>query len=292
MLFEDDFREDWAMPGRAARWRLRPLPWLAEGDGRAGTPGDGDGLCVESGYGSAGREPPAFTKAPEGQQDSAQLRWAAFARPEARGPGPFRAEAELSARVLGADRHPDGDGPRCAMAALICVDMASGMAFDFALTDGFVWALYERLPRPGSVHGSFAYAVPLTARASREWHRCAVEVDPSAGRARWSLEGEEVFAVDRTGLELDARAYGRHLEWSTPGPRIEVAPDRLALGLGLLATSAYGQGVRLRVRRVSLAAGDGHETLRAAARRQGAAPVQNMADGSARSTGARPPAGA
>ncbi|MFF4216856.1 DUF6081 family protein [Streptomyces nondiastaticus] len=253
MLFEDDFREDWAAPGRAARWRLRPLPWLAEGDGRAGTPGDGDGLCVESGHGT-GR--PAFTRAPEGQEGAAHLRWAAFAEPEARGPGPFRAEAELSARVLGADRHPDGDGPRCAMAALICVDLTSGLAFDFALTDRFVWALYERLPRPGSAHGTFAYAVPVAHRAPEAWHRCAVEVDPSAGRARWLLGGEEVFAVERTGLELDARRYGRHLERSARGPRAEVAPDRLALGLGLLATEAHGQGVRLRVRSVSLA-GDG-----------------------------------
>ncbi|WP_137988255.1 DUF6081 family protein [Streptomyces vilmorinianum] len=258
MLFEDDFHEDWAAPGRAARWRLRPLPWLAQGDARVTTPGNGDGLWVESGYGTGQGEQPAFSREPAGQEGAAHLRWAAFAEPEARGPGLFRAEAELSARVLAADRHPDGDGPACAMAALICVDMASGLAFDFALTNGFVWALYERLPRPGAAHGSFAYAVPVAPRTPEAWHRCAVEVDASAGRARWLLAGEEVFAVDRTGLELDARRYGRHLERSTPGPRSEVVPDRLALGLGLLATRAYGQGVRLRARRVALAEGAGY----------------------------------
>ncbi|GGT68459.1 hypothetical protein GCM10010272_09230 [Streptomyces lateritius] len=269
-LFEDDFQEDWAAPGRAARWRLRPLPWLARGDGRVGTPGDGCGLCVESGYGGVGAgERPAFTRAPEGREGEAHLRWAAFAEPEARVPGPFRAEAELSARVFGADRHPDGDGPRCAMAALICVDMASGLALDFALTNGFVWVLYERLPRPGAAHGSFAYAVPVAPRTPEAWHRCAVEVDPSAGRARWLLDGEEVFAVDRTGLELDAGRHGRHLERSTPGPRTEVAPDRLAFGLGLLATTAYGQGVRLRARRAALSAGAGTTTAAALTSRRG-----------------------
>ncbi|MFE0733498.1 DUF6081 family protein [Streptomyces sp. NPDC058855] len=255
MLFEDDFQEDWAAPGRAARWRPRSLPWLSGGDGTVRTPRDGDGLCVESGYGLGHGERPAFTPAPKGREAEAHLRWAAFAEPEARGPGPYRSEAELTARVFGTDRHPEGDGTRCAMAALICVDLDSGLVFDFACTNGFVWALYERLPRPGADHGTFAYAVPVRARTPEAWHRCAVEVDPSAGRARWLLEGEEVFSVDRTGLGLDPRHHARHLERSTPGPRAEVAPGRLALGLGLLATAAVGQGVRLRVRRASLSAG-------------------------------------
>ncbi|QGZ49858.1 hypothetical protein GPZ77_17105 [Streptomyces sp. QHH-9511] len=203
-LFEDDFQEDWAAPGRAARWRLRPLPWLARGDGRVGTPGDGCGLCVESGYGGVGAgERPAFTRAPEGREGEAHLRWAAFAE------------------------------------------------------------------RPGAAHGSFAYAVPVAPRTPEAWHRCAVEVEPSAGRARWLLDGEEVFAVDRTGLELDAGRHGRHLERSTPGPRTEVAPDRLAFGLGLLATTAYGQGVRLRARRAALSAGAGTTTAAALTSRRG-----------------------
>ncbi len=256
MLFEEDFREGWQASGHAARWQIRPLPWLPPGDGRASVPGDGDGLCVESGYGLEAAQPPAFTCAPSGWEEASHLRWAAFARAEARGAGPFRARGEISARVLAPYRHPDGDGPRCAMATLICVDRTSGMVFDIALTNRFVWALYERLPRPGSAHGTFSYAVPVADRTPEEWHDCEIEVDPSAGRARWSLAGKEVFAVERTGLRLDARSYGSRLECSTPGPQEQVAPDRLALGLGLIATSARGQGVRLRARRTALTAED------------------------------------
>ncbi|MET7690705.1 DUF6081 family protein [Streptomyces sp. NPDC005483] len=256
VLFEDDFTQEWNTPDASARWEPRPLSWLPEGDGLVTT--SPEGLSVVP----TGRNPetgqPAFAQAPDGHDGSGHLRWAAFAVPESGDSrkgfplpdaGEFRAEAALSAELYGTDRHPYGDDLddpdatlKCGMAAMICVDMESGMVFDFALTNGRVWALYERLPRPGARHGTFSYAVPVSGRSPRAWHELAISVDARAGRARWLLDGDEVFAVSGVGLRL---AADEHLARAEPGPEEQVTVGQLSLGLGLFADPVWGQGARL-----------------------------------------------
>ncbi|MFD8571788.1 DUF6081 family protein [Streptomyces sp. NPDC059639] len=255
-VFRDDFRQPWDEAAREARWRVRPLPWLSGGDGRATT--GPTGLTVESGPVAPLRGESAFTQPPaEHDGAAAHLRWAAFARPAAgRSPGDaalLRARSSLSAEMLGTHRHPAGDGPHCAMAAMIFVDLESGMAFDFALTNSTVWALYERLPRPGAAHGSFAYAIPVGERAPADRHECAVDVDRHSGSVRWLLDGTEVFAVHTVGRLLSS-VYDLWLYRPAVGETTDVRVGPLTLGLGLLAGSAHGQGARLRARFAAVSA--------------------------------------
>ncbi|MFD7817147.1 DUF6081 family protein [Streptomyces sp. NPDC059785] len=266
-VFADDFTAGWNAPGSPARWEPRPLSWLPEGDGTVtATP---EGLSVVP----TGKNPatglPAFTRPPAGHEGPGHLRWAAFAVPGSGSgsgdsrkgfplpeTGVLRAEAALSAELYGTDQHPYGDGLddpdtslKCGMAAMICVDMESGMVFDFALTNGCVWALYERLPRPGAHHGTFSYAVPVAGRSPENRHELAIEVAAGAGRARWLLDGAEVFAVPDVGLRLGS---DEHLARAEPGPEERVTVGRLSLGLGLFADPVWGQGARLLVRRAGV----------------------------------------
>ncbi|SED92572.1 hypothetical protein SAMN05216489_04933 [Streptomyces sp. 3213] len=259
ILFEDDFA-GWNTPGGQVRWELRPLSWLPKGDGVATLSPEGLSVVPSGRNPETGR--PAFAPAPEGHDGSGHLRWAAFALPPSGDSrkgfplpeeGELRAEAVLSAELYGTDGHPYGAAVadpdatlKCGMAAMICVDMESGMVFDFALTNGRVWALYERLPRPGAEHGTFSYAVPVASRSAASWHDLAITVDARAGRARWLVDGDEVFAVSGVGLRLQADEY---LARAEPGPEEEVTVRQLSLGLGLFADPVWGQGARLVARR-------------------------------------------
>jgi len=260
VLFADDFTGEWNAPGAPARWQPRQLSWLPEGDGVVTT--SPEGLSVVP----TGKNPetglPAFARAPEGHDGSGHLRWAAFAVPESGdsrkgfplpAAGEFRAEATLSAELHGTDRHPYGDALddpdaslTCGMAAMICVDMDSGLVFDFALTNSRVWALYERLPRPGAIHGTFSYAVPVAERSPRTRHELAVAVDAEAGVARWLLDGDEVFTVSGFGLRLASDEYLAHAD---QGPEEQVTVRQLLLGIGLFADTVWGQGAQLLARR-------------------------------------------
>ncbi|MFC0436782.1 DUF6081 family protein [Kutzneria buriramensis] len=283
-LFDDDFTG-----GLGADWLVRPLGSLPAGDGVI-TAGAG-GLAVEP----AGRHEttgePAFELATD------HVKWnAILARRSSQGlpgfdvpaAGALTGAAEVSARVFGAAGHPFGPAVaghaadfRLAAGVFIAADLESGVVLDFLLTSTAVYAYYERLPRPGSDHASFAYAVPVASRQPDDWHRLSIALDGAAGVARWAVDGEQVLVIDKIGYRcLD----DRHLVIDQGGVEQPAAPRQLTFGLGLLcllhaagpdgtglvpeADSAYrlprafvggsplwGQGARLRARRLTVQSG-------------------------------------
>jgi hypothetical protein len=262
VLFDDDFRTGFRTDGPDARWQLRPIGGLPGGDGRVACSAEGLAVVPTGIEEETGR--PCFAELPQ-PGPTAHLRWAALVdRSSAHGFPGFDAEpgrllvveACLAAQAYGLDRHPAGDAVvdprsdvRLATAALITLDRESGVVFDLMLTDGALHAVYERLPRPGVEGAIFSYAVPVGSRHRHQEHACCIVYDPAAGRVAWWVDGAEVLTLDRLGRRaLDAG----FLVHDNGGPDEPAAPRQLAVGLGLMADQAWGQGVRLAARRVTV----------------------------------------
>ncbi|MFF9770262.1 DUF6081 family protein [Streptomyces sp. NPDC014636] len=251
LLFHDDFAEGLRVRDPRTRpdgpWSLRPAGALAAGDGT--THATAAGLVVQP----TGIDPdtgrPAFVVPPEGEAVD-HLRWAAFGPACDTGGATLTVSATLSAEVRGVvtDEAADDD-IRDGAGVLVVLDRDAGLIMDFGLTDGRVWALYGRVPAPDGTRGGFSYSVPLASRRPSDSHRCALVVDSAAGVARWLLDGDEVFAVQRLGHGLPEPA--RADSW-TPGPLSTVRSAFLAPGLALIAESPHSQGVRLTVSDLSV----------------------------------------
>jgi hypothetical protein len=257
---EDDFRAGLSPD----RWRLRPVDDLPEGDGLVD--GSPDGLVVVPTTTHDDTGEPAFRTPPDGVESPSFLRWATFSQQTSSSGAPgFDAVAgevltcsvELAVRryeppsdATGADDPHHHADLRRGAAALITIDMESGMVFDFAFTNTAVLALYERLPRPSHDGATFSYVVPVAARTPEQFHRCEVSYDRAAGRARWVLDGAEVLAVDRIGRKVLDDSL---ILWQGPGDEELVAPRQLDVGLCTLG-NVWGQGIRLAVRRLGLTA--------------------------------------
>jgi hypothetical protein len=263
-LFKEDFAHGLDCAGSTAKWVLRPTPTRPQGDGVAVT--SPAGLVVTPTATDPATGLPAFARDSDQAASAGHLRWAAFANrlagsgvigfalPER---GVLTARMTLSAELYNVAGHPYGaqvaDPDRsllCGMAAMICVDLQSGLVFDFALTNRVVWALYERLPRPGAGHGTFSYAIPVAERDCGSVHQFAISVDAAAGQARWSLDGVQVFATGEIGRRLASSEY---LVRQTEGPDERVAPRQVSLGFGLFADPVWGQGMRLTARSAEVA---------------------------------------
>ncbi|MET9617003.1 DUF6081 family protein [Kitasatospora indigofera] len=259
LIFEDDFTAGLDHEGPQARWQLRPGAGRPEGDGVVSSSPAGLVVTPTSTEPTTGL--PAFAL----DGGPGHLRWVSFANRTSLGgtlgfdvpeKGRLTAELQLSAELFNTALHPYGDEVqdpdatlRCGMGAMVCVDLESGIVFDFALTNKVVWALYERLPRPGATHGVFSYAVPVAERTPGQQHRFAISVDAGAGRTTWSVDGTEAFTVDRIGRRLADDTY---LARSTEGPDEDVEPRQFSFGFGMFADPVWGQGVRLRVRRAAV----------------------------------------
>jgi hypothetical protein len=264
-LFDEDFTRSIDCSGADATWSLWPTSAGPCGDGLATA--CAAGLVVVPTGTDPGTGLPAF--AADGRQDgsSGHLRWAAFANRRTESglpgfslprPGILTARMTLSAELYNTSRHPYGAevpdpdaSPPCGMAAMICLDTESGLVFDFALTNSYVWVLYERLPRPGASHGTFSYAIPVAERNRKDTHRFAIDIDAAAGRTRWLLEGTEVYVIDQIGRRLTCDDY---LAWHSDGPDEVLVPRQVSLGFGLFADAAWGQGARLTARSAGVAA--------------------------------------
>jgi len=264
VVFQDDFRAGLDHEGADARWRIRPSGALPLGDGVFWH--SAAGLVVEPPGSDPVTGDPAFALPGPGGPGE-HIRWAAFAEHTSAGgvlgfdvppEVPLTAKLEMSAQFFGLDKHDLGDDVdldsdlRLGMAGMICVDMESGLVFDFVLTRRRVYALYERLPRPGKTHAVFSYAVPVATREPGHFHDFAVRLDPAARQVCWLLDGAEVLTVDKIGLRsLDAE----YLKKNQDGPEAEILPNQLSLGFGLFTDGVFGQGARLRARRASVALG-------------------------------------
>lgn len=259
VLLDDDFEHGLAAVGAAAPWEIRPTC--------AGPLGDGvlrhsaAGLEVEPAAVDPGTGTPAFTRTGDPEPPTAFIRWMAVVRPGAERPDfpadgvPLHGTAELSVSVFrspthSADADDSRDDLRYAAGGLCAFDRPSGLVFDIALGERWVHAVYERLPKPGSGHRAFSYAVPVAEVRPGDFHRCAIVYDRAAGAVSWIVDGRPVLRVAELGRTTLAE---EHLLWEIPGESAPVVPEGLGFGLATMAGAALGQGAALRVRRFTVA---------------------------------------
>lgn len=143
---------------------------------------------------------------------------------------PQTSTVTVSACLSGAGIAASGDY-RDGFAALVVLDLETGLVFDIGATGGQVLAIHEKLPMG---EGPFTRVAdsPLAGIATgpNVVHRCAITLDRAAGSATWDVDGVRIF---------DAHAIA--------------IPDGFVVGMGIFTlrpthdapgASTRGQGMR------------------------------------------------
>ncbi|MBT2423719.1 hypothetical protein J7F01_16975 [Streptomyces sp. ISL-22] len=247
----DDFQGGFDHSGDGSKWTLTPAgDALPDGDGIATTSAAGLRV-VPTGVNPRTGEPAfAFTTGRESEGGGGaadHLKFFALARHTSKAgilgfdaePGRvLTIDVTMSARTFGTEQHPFGAAVanprtdlRLAAGAMNTADPETLMVFDFFVTNGFIYAFYERLPRPGADYAAFSYALPVARRATVDQvNNLAVAYDRSAGTVEWKLDGRTVLSVDRIGYKPADR---KHLILDLGGREELVQPRQLAGGFGM-----------------------------------------------------------
>ncbi|MEU4349018.1 DUF6081 family protein [Streptomyces sp. NPDC023838] len=240
-LFQEDFRHGFDTAGR---WQVPPLEKAVATCSHEGLTVAPAGIDPETGQ-------PAFTCAADRDAVASgpgdHIKWVALVGGSDPGRRAFEVPVTgrldcsmtLSALSLGGERHPFGTAVpdpdsdvRLATAAMITMDPVSHVVCDFVLTNTRIYALYERVPSPGSSYAAFSYAVPVAVRGPEQWHRLTVSVEDGGRRVVWRVDGGEVLRVGRLGHRLPDR---RHMLLDHGGEEGEpVRLSRLVCGIGML----------------------------------------------------------
>jgi Family of unknown function (DUF6081) len=211
-----------------------------------------DGEVVPSAHGITVSPParhpetgkPAFTKAIGGPLG--HLKWVAMTQQAfPTSGGELRFQFRAGCECFGMADHPYGDEVadpdtdlRLGAATLNVIDMTTGMVFDFWITNGAIYPLYERLNVPGLDHDfeAFVQVTSPISRAPGDTHDLCIAIDVAAGSVRWEINGKVVATINSIGPSDKA--------WTTlidhGGKPEDVAPSefRGALGLMTLVDSA------------------------------------------------------
>jgi hypothetical protein len=165
--------------------------------------------------------------------------------------GAMTCTTKMSATTFGTEQHPFGNyvtdprsDLRLAAGATMASDLASGMSFDFWITNSKIYAFYERLRQPGTSYAAFSYAVPVATRTPGKQNTYEFQLDKNRTRATWKVDGRKVLSVDRIGTRaLDSR----YLLIDHGGNEETVAPQQLACGVAsftlLDGAGANGKGL-------------------------------------------------
>jgi hypothetical protein len=159
----------------------------------------------------------------------------------------------ISGQTYGTQFHPFGgqvsnaqDDLRLASFAMNTIDFQSYMVFDFMVTNGRIYAIYERLPFGRGTLGNYAaftYAIPVGTLTPWTAQQTTISYDRRGGVVRWILNGVEVFRVSNIGYRIDR-------QWMVidhGGVEQSVSMNQLACGMGMFslldAASPWGAGL-------------------------------------------------
>ncbi|MFI8102735.1 DUF6081 family protein [Streptomyces sp. NPDC086023] len=258
VLFRDDFTAGFANSGAGAKWST---PFT-------------DGVVTTSAAGlkvvPSGTDPatgqPAFQWT-TGQQSAGgmgtldHIKWASmtthtastglagFDTPAA---GTLSCATTLSATGTGMGAHPFGAAvsdaeadPRLGSGALLFTDPESNVVFDFFVTNKKIYAVYERLRKPGTTYAAYSYAVPVASRTSTSTDTLKISVNRANASVTWTVNGANVLSVWGIGNRVPDRRY---MTLDHGGTEETVRPRQLNCGLGTFtlldgATGADGKGL-------------------------------------------------
>ena len=131
--------------------------------------------------------------------------------------------------------HGNPDDLLDGFAAFNVVDQATGMVFDFIVSETRTGVVYERLPLPGiiSAGGDWVHVIqsPLVTQNTPEsCHHYSIRLDRSAHTCEWSVDGKRFYAT--TGIPVD-------IESVTPGLGLFTLKKPMP---GVGSVSNHGQG--------------------------------------------------
>lgn len=94
---------------------------------------------------------------------------------------------------------------RLCSSALNVVDLETFMVFDTFFTDEDIYAFYERLPFIGGGKHAFSHAIPIGKRDRTDNVKISFAYNYKAGTAKWYINNELKFTVNRIGFPIDRR---------------------------------------------------------------------------------------
>ena len=201
LLFHDDFISGF---DTVSRWNLLEDGGFCADDGRVSV--SGGGLRVAPPTLNASTGEPAFTKAEVGHLS--HLKWMATSTQTFAAGGTMRFTFRAGVRCFGVNNHPYGSSVidpdadiRLAAGTLNVLDFASGVVFDFWISNTAIYPFYERLKFPGdprSYH-TFASVGSPVARQPDDMHDFVITFDSAAGTATWEVNGLVVGKVTQIG---------------------------------------------------------------------------------------------
>lgn len=233
VLFQDDFRSGFDLTDRWAL--LEAPPSFVADDGDVVT--SSAGLTVTSKGRNAKTGKPEMTKVELGVPG--HLKWLAMTTEAFEATGTTRFAYRAGAEVFGVDEHPYGDAVtdpqsdlRLGAVTLNVADFASGLVFDFWITNTAIYPFYERLkfpgdPRPYQNFGSVGPGVP---RRPGDMHDFVIAYDAPSARVTWEVDGRVVASVEGVG----APAPGWTVVLNHGGTPEPVTPERFQVGMGIL----------------------------------------------------------
>jgi Family of unknown function (DUF6081) len=126
--------------------------------------------------------------------------------------GRFTARVEMAVRTYDTEGNPyglDPGDPRLAAGAFVTIDPATGMVFDFFVSNDRIAPLYERLPVARATLGPYpAYSILAAPEPSRPdaWHRYEIRYDGANDSVAWLIDGRRVHARSRVGAPVGRNA--------------------------------------------------------------------------------------
>lgn len=165
--------------------------------------------------------------------------------------GSINFETTIKSQVYGLDDQPFGNGIknpqidfRLGNSTLMLMDSVNMNVFDFFVTNGAIYAVYERgkSMKGNTDYAAYSYAIPLKTRNQNDFVKLRISYNKSKNTVKWYINDEEVYSVDHIGELIDRK----YMTIDNGGTPTEVSIDKLNAGLGvftLMDGSVNGQGL-------------------------------------------------
>lgn len=244
VLLQDDFSQGFITSGDGAKWNPP-----AAGDGTVTTSSSGLKVVPKGVNETTGE--PAFSSTTGQQSDGGQgtpdhIKWAAMlnhtssaGQPGFDTPatGSLSCTTKLGATGTGMDSQPFGSAvsdpqadPRLGSGVMLFTDQASGIIFDFFVTNKKIYAVYERIRQPDTTYAAFNYTVPVANRsAAGQQDTLKISYNKSQDEVTWYVNGSSVMTVDGLGTRALPRT---NMTLDHGGTEEKAAPAQLDCGLG------------------------------------------------------------
>lgn len=133
---------------------------------------------------------------------------------------------------------------RLGSSALMVMDPVNMNVFDFFVTNGAIYAIYERgkSMHKGTDYAAYSYAIPLKTRNQDEFVKLRISYNKATNTVKWFINDEKVYSVDHIGHLIDRK----YMTIDNGGTPKETSINKLNAGLGvftLMDASIDGQGL-------------------------------------------------